>query len=104
VLIVARLAWCRSKTTAKVDEADNLPLTMIWKVNTPGTYDLWVDVNENGIFDGNNLLNDGHPEAYPMIAVPEFKVVQPLLPMALLFLAAFCCRARFTKKEKPANL
>jgi hypothetical protein len=96
-------AMALTKATAKVDEADNIPLTMISKVNTPGTCDLWVDVNRNGIFDDNDILNDGHPEAYPMIAVPEFNVVPPLL-MALLFLAAFCCRARFIKNEKPANL
>ena len=55
----------------------------MWTVNRTGTYDLWLDENKNGIFDGNDIINDGHTETYPMIAVSEFSVVSGMLLIVL---------------------
>jgi len=88
-----------AKATVTVGADGNIQPTMIWTASEQGTYDLWVDVNIDRVFGYYDPFNDEQPEAYPMITVPEFNEITPLLLAALAFVSMCCYRPQSVKKQ-----
>ena len=50
-----------------------LPVTLVWSQPlTLGEYDIWVDVNQNGVFDGADVWESQSIGIYPVDVIPEF--------------------------------
>jgi outer membrane protein assembly factor BamB len=61
----------------------DLPVTLVWSQPlTPGEYDIWVDVNQNGVFDGGDAWNSQAIGIYAFNVLPEF----PTWTLTLLML------------------
>jgi outer membrane protein assembly factor BamB len=61
----------------------DLPVTLVWSQPlTLGEYDIWVDVNQNGVFDEGDVWNSQSIGIYRFDVIPEF----PTLISVLLIL------------------
>jgi hypothetical protein len=59
-----------STTTSSTGD---LTVTLVWSQPlTLGEYDIWVDVNQNEVFDGADVWNSQSIGIYPLDVIPEF--------------------------------
>jgi len=58
-----------SNTTTSTGD---LPVTLVWSQPTLGKYDIWVDTNQNGMFDGGDVWNSQAIGIYGLDVIPEF--------------------------------
>jgi hypothetical protein len=57
-----------------------LPVTLVWSQPlTLGEYDIWVDVNQNGVFDGGDVWNSQSIGIYGIDVIPEFPTLASML-------------------------
>jgi hypothetical protein len=58
---------------ATTNSTGGLPVTLIWSPSlTLGEYDIWVDVNKNGVFDDADVWNSQAIGIYAFNVIPEF--------------------------------
>ncbi|EMR74167.1 hypothetical protein MCGE09_00574, partial [Thaumarchaeota archaeon SCGC AB-539-E09] len=58
-------------TVAYIDYDGVLEVTLVWTADTLGEYDIWVDGNNNGEYDGLDILNDVEVSLYPIFVISE---------------------------------
>ncbi|MCW3986529.1 MAG: hypothetical protein NWE91_09030 [Candidatus Bathyarchaeota archaeon] len=64
------------------NNAGGLPVTLVWSSPLDlGTYDIWVDVNQNGFFDNGDALTDQALGVYGFNVIPEPAVLVSILLM-----------------------
>jgi len=89
--------------TATTNAAGEIPKTFLWSPPlTLGQYDIWVDVNQNGIFDVYyDDLNDQAIDIYAFNVIPEvpFGTAMTFLSM-IVALVGFAGLRRFRPKLK----
>ena len=74
-----------------------LPLTLTW--NGPlvkGDYDVWIDVNQNGVYDELDVYDDSALDVYAFSVIPEFTSLASMLLVFLIFTVV----SMFLKKDK----
>lgn len=58
---------------AMTDGSGNLAATLVWSSPLDaGSYDIWVDVNQNGVFDAGDVWNNQAVGIYGLLVIPEF--------------------------------
>ena len=63
----------------------DLSVTLVWSQPlTLGEYDIWVDVNQNGVFDGADVWNSQSIGIYPLDVIPEFPAWTSMLLVLVL--------------------
>jgi hypothetical protein len=88
-----------ASATATTDGAGDLPVTPVWDpMLTPGEYDIWVDVNQNDVFDAGDVWNNQAFGIYGFLVIPEF-LLGTIMSIAGM-LAAFVTH-RFSKRRHP---
>jgi outer membrane protein assembly factor BamB len=75
----------------------DLPLTLVWSQPlTLGQYDIWVDVNQNGMLDGADVYNSQAIGIYTFNVIPEFPTWTSTLLILIMLTVAIA-----TYKRKP---
>ena len=76
--------------TNKTTEADGtLAVILIWSHPLDlGSYDIWVDVNQNGVFDGADVWNNQSIGIYPLDVIPEFLTWTSMLLIPIILTIA----------------
>jgi len=91
----------KAVTYQTTDADGNLTVTMIWQRKSEyGSYDIWVDVNQNSVFDDGDVLNNQAFGAFAFNVVPEvpFGTAMTFLSMLIAlvgFLGFKCFRPKF---------
>jgi hypothetical protein len=101
------VASASATTTASGD----LPNTLVWtSLLTAGQFDIWVDVNENGVFDTGDVLNNqaGGISAFSVRIVDQVIPEVPLgtiLSAALMItaMAAYISIPKLSRRRKQIN-
>jgi len=70
--------------TITSDSFGNIPITEVGLISTVGKYDLWADVNDNGVNDPDDVVKYVEAGKSEIIVIPEFHASTILL-VALLF-------------------
>jgi len=77
-----------------------LPVTLVWSQPlTLGEYDIWVDVNQNGVFDGGDVWNSQSIGIYALDVIPEFLTWTSMLLMLIVLTAAIA----ICKRQPPTQ-
>lgn len=73
----------------------DLPVTLVWSQPlTLGEYDIWVDANQNGMFDGGDVWNSQSIGIYGLDVIPEFSTVALILLIFIALAVALAIRKR----------
>jgi hypothetical protein len=82
------------------DSDGNLPLTLLWKnLTVIGNYSVWIDLNQNGVYDEIDLYDNTSLAICAFQIVPEFLlVIIPVLVMAFLSLTVVLKRRKPLRK------
>jgi len=91
--------------SATTDALGTLPITPVWSPPLMlGEYDIWVDVNQNGIYDTGDIRNDQAIGIYSFNVIPEvpFGTAMTLLSMLITlgFLRLKRVRPKFRRNKK----
>lgn len=79
-----------------VNGTGGLPVTLVWPQPLAlGEYDVWVDVNQNGVFDEGDVWNSQSIGIYGLDVIPEF----PTLTSTLLLLITLTIAAVISKRN-----
>jgi hypothetical protein len=83
-----------------INSNGDLPVTLVWSQPlTLGEYDIWVDVNQNGAFDGADVWNSQAIGIYPFNVIPEFPAwTSMLLILVLVTVSLATCKRKLLKK------
>jgi len=66
-----------------------LPVTLVWSQPLAlGKYDIWIDVNQNGVFDWGDLWNSQSVDVYGLEVIPEFPKSASIPLMLVMLLTA----------------
>jgi len=81
-------------------EADgSLLTTLVWSPPlTVGEYDIWVDANQNGIYDGSDVWNDATIWIYAFNVIPE-----PAVIVSAVLMFGALGSIYFLRKHKPRS-
>jgi len=81
-----------------IDGKDNSWVRVWTQSLTLGEYDIWIDVNQNGLFDGQDVWNSQVAGIYAAGVIPEFPsfLILPLFMLTTL-LAVIVHRRNRTK-------
>ena len=79
------------------DDVGALPVTLTWSPPlTLGEYDIWVDVNQNGVFDTGDAWNDQAIGVFAFNVIPEVPFGTAMTLLSMIFaLAGFLGFKRF---------
>ncbi len=61
----------KAKALQTTDTSGNLPVTFVWTADEMNSYDVWVDVNRNGIRDDSDVVNYTAISTYSFFVIPE---------------------------------
>jgi hypothetical protein len=85
--------------SATIEASGELPNTLVWTSPlTLGQYDIWVDVNQNGVFDAGDVWNNQAIGIYAFFVVPEYSL-GPILGLVGCFMAFIVFRS--SKRMNP---
>ncbi|MGQ9597108.1 MAG: outer membrane protein assembly factor BamB family protein [Thermoproteota archaeon] len=83
--------------SAMINSTGGFPATLVWSQPlTLGEYDIWVDVNQNGVFDEGDVWNSQSIGIYAFNVIPKFS---PLLVVPL-FLTSITLTAMIQRKRR----
>ncbi len=89
----------KASVNVTTDDYGNLTNTLTWSPPlTVGTYDIWVDVNQNGQFDNGDAWNTKSIGVFAFNVVPQPQIIISILLM-LGALAAFYVKKGFHLKN-----
>lgn len=72
-----------------------LPVTLVWSQPlTLGEYDIWVDVNQNGVFDGGDVWDSQSVGINGFVVIPEFSTLTSMLLVLILLTVAITIHKR----------
>ncbi|MEM3381838.1 MAG: hypothetical protein QXQ11_06770 [Candidatus Bathyarchaeia archaeon] len=95
-----------SKAIAKVTVRANMdgsfgPVQLFTVSNTNlGNYDLWVDLNKNGIYDDGDMVREEAVGTASIIAIPEFSEALLVMVVPLILLVVF---TNYAKQRNPST-
>jgi hypothetical protein len=82
-----------ANATAITNSTGDLPVTLVWSHPlTLGKYDIWIDVNQNGVFDAGDSWNSQSIGIFATEVIPEFPsiiILSMLMTMILLTSVAY---------------
>jgi hypothetical protein len=61
----------KAKASLTTDDLGNLAVTFVWTADEMNSYDVWVDVNQNGIHDNSDVVNYIAMSTYSFFVIPE---------------------------------
>ncbi len=78
----------------------NLPATLVWSQPlTLGEYDIWVDANQNGAFDGADVWNSQAIGIYTFNVIPEFPTLTSMLLILIMLTVTLATHKRKLLKK-----
>lgn len=85
-----------TSNTSTTDVAGGLPVALAWPPPlTFGKYDIWVDVNQNDVFDEGDVCNDQAISVFSFFVIPEPSVLISTFLMFSVLITFY-----FTRKRK----
>ncbi|UCD95836.1 MAG: hypothetical protein JSV35_04830 [Candidatus Bathyarchaeota archaeon] len=89
-----------ANTSITSNSTGGIPVTMAWsQLSTLGEYDIWVDTNQNDMFDAGDFWNSQSVGIYGITVIPELSVIT-VLPLLAVFLVAALFYKRRTLKVR----
>jgi hypothetical protein len=88
-----------ANATAMTNSTGGLPVTLVWPPGSlVGEYDLWIDVNQNDLFDSGDMWNSQSLGIFSTVIIPEFPpmILLVTLVMMTLLITATHRRKHFT--------
>lgn len=88
-----------ANASATTDSSKNLPNTLVW--HPPlyiGQFDIWVDVNKNGVFDAGDVWNNQAVGIYQFSVIPEYWI--GIIPSLLACSTAAVFASRRVSRRK----
>jgi len=88
--------------SAMINSTGSLPVTLVWSQPlTLGEYDIWVDANQNGVFDEGDIWANQSVGIYALNVIPEFPTLSSILIILItLATAAPAYKQKFSRPEK----
>lgn len=85
-----------ANASTTTNSTGRLPVTLVWSQPlTLGEYDIWVDVNQNGVFDEGDVWNSQSIGIYAFNVIPEFPTWS-----SMVFILIMLTVATATSKRK----
>ncbi len=89
-----------ANASTATNSTGGLPVTMVWSQPLAlGEYDIWVDLNQSGIFDEGDVWNSQSIGIYALDVVPEFLASASMLLVLIALTSAIALYKRRSRTQ-----
>jgi hypothetical protein len=78
-----------ANASSTTNSTGGFPVTLVWpQPLTLGEYDIWVDVNKNGVFDEGDVWNNQSIGIHSLNVIPEFPTWTSIILISIMLVVA----------------